>query len=73
MFVNLFVNVRKVRHYLARVRFLQDEAMFGTFEFQRLASADQLADVMTKPLNSTLFNKCIRGFGMDDKPETQSY
>ena len=72
-FVNLFVNVRKVRHYLARVRFLQDEAMFGTFEFQRVASADQLADVMTKPLDSTLFNKCIRGFGMDDTPETQSY
>jgi hypothetical protein len=47
--------------------------MFGTFEFQRVASADQLADVMTKPLDSTLFNKCIRGFGMDDTPETQSY
>ena len=37
-FVNRHVNVRKVRHYLARVRFLQDEAMFGTFEFRRVAS-----------------------------------
>ena len=72
-FVNQYVNVRKVRHYLARVRFLQDEAMFGTFEFRRVASADQLADIMTKPLDRTLFNKCIQGFGMEDSTETQSY
>ena len=28
---------------------------------------------MTKPLDRTLFNKCIQGFGMEDSTETQSY
>ena len=64
-FVDLYVNVRKVRHYLTRVRFLQEQAMFGTFTFEKVATAAQLADIMTKPLDRQAFNRCREGFGMD--------
>ena len=49
---------RTAKHFETRLRFLQDHTSNGTeLQFTQIPTADQLADVFTKPLPRDLFNK----------------
>ena len=49
---------RTAKHFETRLRFLQDHTSTGTeLQFTQIPTADQLADVFTKPLPRDLFNK----------------
>ena len=49
---------RTAKHFETRLRFLQDHCSNGTeLQFIQIPTADQLADVFTKPLPPDAFNK----------------
>jgi len=48
---------KNARHFATRLRFLNELVHDGTIQFSRVATADQLADGMTKALNGTAFFK----------------
>jgi hypothetical protein len=48
---------KNARHFATRLRFLNELVHDGTIQFSRVATADQLADGMTKALNGPAFFK----------------
>jgi hypothetical protein len=54
-FVNELKNRAASRHYVARVRFLQDQVNDGVVKFVQTRSENQLADVLTKPIERVRF------------------
>jgi hypothetical protein len=50
-------HVRKAKHYQVRLRYLQQLVVDRDVEFKYCPTDEQLADLFTKPLNATKFNK----------------
>ena len=47
-FAELYQVVRKVKHYLSRVAFVQEQHESGIFKFTQVGTKNQLADALTK-------------------------
>ena len=47
-FAELYQGVRKVKHYLSRVAFVQEQHESGIFKFTQVGTKNQLADALTK-------------------------
>ena len=53
-------NHKNARHYVTRLSYLQQQVANGTIKFRDCHTRDQLADIMTKPLNDEPFLKFSR-------------
>ena len=54
----------KMKHKALRYHFIKDHVADGNVEIQFVRSADQLADIFTKALPETSFNRILQGQGM---------
>jgi len=59
-------SIRKVKHYLSRVAFVQEQHEIGNFNFTYINTKEQLADGLTKPLPITAFHQFIKMINMVD-------
>ena len=70
-FQDKYQSIRKVKHYVSRVAFLQEQKEKGTCHFTYVNTKDQLADALTKPLPREQFNKFKQETGMVDLENTR--
>ena len=54
----------RTKHIEIRYHFIRDHVQNGTISLQYIPTEDQLADVFTKPLDESRFNKLISELGM---------
>ncbi|TLX70168.1 DDE-type integrase/transposase/recombinase [Labilibacter sediminis] len=56
----------KTKHIDLRYHFIKDHVQEGNIEIHFIPTAEQLADVFTKALHETTFNRMLTGLGMMD-------
>ena len=54
----------RTKHIEIRYHFIRDHVQNGTISLQYIPTENQLADVFTKPLDNSRFNKLISELGM---------
>ena len=54
-FVENYDRVRQTKHFIVKVRYLQQQGQLGVFRFLRVDSANNVSDMFTKPLGYVLF------------------
>ena len=54
----------RTKHIDIRYHFIREHIMNGTVELQYVPTADQIADIFTKPLDEATFNKLVSELGM---------
>jgi len=65
-FVENYDHVRQTKHFLVKVRYLQQQEQLGIFKFKRVDSEKNIADTFTKPLGKVLFARFRSGLAMVD-------
>ena len=60
------VNHERSKHINVRFHFIRDHVKEGSVELLHVASQDQVADILTKPLPKVLFDKYKKMIGMTD-------
>jgi hypothetical protein len=48
-------NHKRVKHYITRINFLIEQVKAGVVEFTHVATVDNIADILTKPLGPDQF------------------
>jgi hypothetical protein len=54
---NFSGNHSKVKHFMLRINFLIDKVRDGTIKFVHVATEDNVADILTKPLGPADFER----------------
>jgi len=67
-FAELYQGVRKVKHYLSRVAFVQEQHESGIFKFTQVGTKNQLADALTKPLPISQYKDFVEKIQMINAP-----
>jgi len=65
-FVENYDKCRQTKHFLVKVRYLQQQEQLGIFKFKRVDSEKNIADTFTKALGKVLFAKFRSGLAMED-------
>ena len=61
------VNHERSKHIDVRFHFIREHVKDGRVELKHVASKDQAADILTKPLSKELFDRGKRMLGMMDR------
>ena len=62
--VSNLVNHSRTKHIDVRYHFIREHAANGTIELHYVPTEKQLADIFTKPLDETTFNRLVSEIGM---------
>ena len=54
----------RTKHIDIRYHFIREQIMNGTVEIQYVPTADQIANIFTKPLDESTFTKLVSELGM---------
>ena len=68
---SLSSRIKRSKHFLMLVNFIRQNVVLGLIEVQKVASADNIADVLTKALAwRDFYPKAYKLLGLSDEPET---
>jgi len=65
--INNPVSSTRTKHIDISHHFIRERVADGTLAVRYVATGEQVADALTKPLGTIGFLKCVAGMGMDDK------